>query len=223
MNRTKIEWADFTWNPIVGCGHGCGYCYARALNDRFKWIKDWNTPEFFPERLNDPDLDRKKPAIIFVGSMCDIFAPESKPEWVEEILKVVEKYPQHIFMFLTKNPSGYRTIRKEWPQNCWLGTTVESIKSYDQKVRLATAEILRTMTGNKTFLSIEPIQGAFTFAPLKNDFNLIIVGAMTNFVASPPPPKWIDSIRHPNIFFKENIRVHHPHLPKGDKSQIWNS
>ena len=35
MNKTKIEWADYTWNPVTGCLHGCPYCYARGIANRF--------------------------------------------------------------------------------------------------------------------------------------------------------------------------------------------
>lgn len=35
MNRSKIEWCDYTWNPITGCRHGCSYCYARKMSFRF--------------------------------------------------------------------------------------------------------------------------------------------------------------------------------------------
>lgn len=35
MNKTKIEWADSTWNPVSGCYHDCPYCYARATAKRF--------------------------------------------------------------------------------------------------------------------------------------------------------------------------------------------
>lgn len=35
MNKTDIEWADMTWNPVVGCKHGCEYCYARRIAKRF--------------------------------------------------------------------------------------------------------------------------------------------------------------------------------------------
>lgn len=35
MNRSKIEWCDFTWNPITGCRHNCNYCYARKMTSRF--------------------------------------------------------------------------------------------------------------------------------------------------------------------------------------------
>ena len=36
MEKTKIEWADSTWNPITGCYHGCDYCYARRIAERFR-------------------------------------------------------------------------------------------------------------------------------------------------------------------------------------------
>ena len=29
MNKTKIDWCDYSWNPITGCLHECDYCYAR--------------------------------------------------------------------------------------------------------------------------------------------------------------------------------------------------
>ena len=35
MNKTKIEWCDMTWNPVTGCLHGCEYCYARRIANRF--------------------------------------------------------------------------------------------------------------------------------------------------------------------------------------------
>ena len=35
MNKTDIEWCDMTWNPVVGCKHGCEYCYARRYAKRF--------------------------------------------------------------------------------------------------------------------------------------------------------------------------------------------
>jgi len=46
MKKTKIGWCDSTLNPVVGCTFGCSYCYAKKLNDRFKFIEDWNRPQF---------------------------------------------------------------------------------------------------------------------------------------------------------------------------------
>ena len=35
MNKTKIDWATMSWNPVTGCRHGCPYCYARRMATRF--------------------------------------------------------------------------------------------------------------------------------------------------------------------------------------------
>lgn len=35
MNKTKIDWCDSTWSPVTGCLHGCEYCYARGIANRF--------------------------------------------------------------------------------------------------------------------------------------------------------------------------------------------
>ena len=49
MDKTKIEWADATWNPVTGCFHGCEYCYARRIAERFAPAR---TP-----CLGDPGMD----------------------------------------------------------------------------------------------------------------------------------------------------------------------
>ena len=68
MQKTKIEWCDYTWNPVVGCKHGCSYCYARKISTRFNGNFE---PTFYPKRLNDKMP--KKPSKIFVCSMADLF------------------------------------------------------------------------------------------------------------------------------------------------------
>ena len=35
MDKTKVDWCDSTWNPVTGCIHGCEYCYARGIANRF--------------------------------------------------------------------------------------------------------------------------------------------------------------------------------------------
>lgn len=42
--RTKIDWCDATWNPVTGCLHGCEYCYARRIAQRFA---GFNRADFF--------------------------------------------------------------------------------------------------------------------------------------------------------------------------------
>ena len=35
MQRTAIDWATHSWNPVTGCYTGCAYCYARTIAHRF--------------------------------------------------------------------------------------------------------------------------------------------------------------------------------------------
>lgn len=41
MNKTIIDWCDSTWNPVTGCLHGCEYCYARGIAERFRERKGY--------------------------------------------------------------------------------------------------------------------------------------------------------------------------------------
>ena len=100
MNRTNIDWADYSWNPIVGCDFGCKFCYAEKFCTRYKLVNDFKKPEFHPARLNDPCLV-KKPSIIFVGSIAGIFSDGVKKEWIDQVIETIIKfmnfYPTPIF------------------------------------------------------------------------------------------------------------------------------
>jgi protein gp37 len=133
MNKTKIEWAEMTWNTFVGCNKisvGCTNCYAERMawrlannpkvpaETRAKYqrvVKDgqWTGEvEFFPERLDQP-LKARKPSRIFVGSMGDLFHPNMKDEWIDRIFAVMALCPQHQFMVLTKRPERMREYMTE--------------------------------------------------------------------------------------------------------------
>lgn len=197
MNRTKIEWCDYTWNPLVGCKYNCSYCYARRLNHRFNYIHDWNEPQFFPERLEDPSKI-KKPSRIFVVSMGDLFGPWVSLNWIKDVIKVCKQNPQHTFMFLTKNEMGY--MRFKFPSNCMLGLTIT--KPNQEKIR----DFIYLSRGRR-FLSIEPILGDFSGIRIDSkEIELVIIGAMTGPGAVDPAQEWISSINHHNLFFKDSIK-----------------
>lgn len=141
MNKSKIEWTDYTWNPITGCLNTCPYCYARRIAKRFsgglevregvyaKWLNaPVTTPRadgsehiepypygFLPTlhryRLGEPK-SVKTPQNIFVCSMADLFGDWVPDEWIEEVFAACEAAPQHRYMFLTKYPDRYHELHR---------------------------------------------------------------------------------------------------------------
>jgi protein gp37 len=201
MNKTKIDWPelDYTWNPVIGCKRNCSYCYAKRMNTRFKWIPEWTDPQFFPERLKIP-FKVKKPSTWFIGSISDICY--WKDRWMMEVLDVCEKTPHHRYMFLTKDPIIYEEYLDIFERiNCMIGVTITSPKDLGYHFSI---ECFYNIPHKQKFISIEPILGAFTYMKFCN-IKLIIVGADTSPKPIIPKKEWINSIKHPNIHFKNNI------------------
>lgn len=101
MNKTNIAWTNYTWNPVTGCSpisEGCQNCYAAAINKRFHLPQK---VQFHPDRLDEP-LKRKKPCMIFAGSMTDLFHKDVKDEWIDQIMAIIAICQQRIFQVLTK-------------------------------------------------------------------------------------------------------------------------
>lgn len=69
MNKTKIDWCDSTWNPVTGCFHGCEYCYARGIANRFG--AGWETASG-----NLPELDK----LMYGRRLGKDMKPETKAE-----------------------------------------------------------------------------------------------------------------------------------------------
>jgi protein gp37 len=198
MNRTKIEWTDYTWNPITGCLHNCWYCYAKKMFTRFHRSFE---PTFHPERLNE--LEKlKKPSKIFVCSVADLFAEWTKSEWVLQVLMEMKKYPQHIYQLLTKQPQN---IAKEinFGDNVWIGTTVTK-----QTECVNIEEILQVQSGVR-FVSFEPLLEEINCDLEGLDW--IIVGKLTGSKKIPLQKEWVEKLikqarelKTP-IFIKNNV------------------
>lgn len=207
MNKTKIEWADITWNPVVGCNTGCPYCYAKKMNNRFKWIPKWDNPVFFPHKL---DIKfPKKPSRIFVNSMSDIKFWEHG--WMYSVLDKIKAHPEHVFLFLTKFPEVYKQYK--FPKNCWLGVSAEGVPDSNIWVWAISAARGNMPLGNKIFISIEPLLEEPTHKALAwlGNFDWVIVGGLT------PKPvhkkEWVDKITDRcfecgiPLFLKNNLRL----------------
>ena len=164
MNKTKIPWADYTWNPISGCSpasEGCTNCYAQDIRKRFNGGD--NSIQFHPARVDEP-FKVRKPSRIFVCSMGDLFHPDVSVTHLEEILAVMTNAPQHTFMVLTKRPERFGLLTTDrlrisrtdtWPiKNLWLGVTCENQARADERIPL----LLQTPAAVR-FVSIEPMLG----------------------------------------------------------------
>lgn len=116
-DKSKIEWTDATWNPVIGCSMvsgGCLNCYAqRDASGRLKNHPDyskvihrklWNGKFVFRHNVLDQPLRWQKPRTIFVCSMGDLFHESVPDEWIDDVMAVTAMAPQHRFMVLTKRP-----------------------------------------------------------------------------------------------------------------------
>lgn len=210
MNKTNIEWADYTWNPVTGCKNSCSYCYAKRIHSRFNKTAFENII-FHENRLSQP-LSVKKPSTIFVGSMSDIsFWGQAD---ILSILEVCELCPQHTFMFLSKSPLSYHNAFN-WPSNTMQGLTFDlrNYKYLNEK-RLERDFLMRC---ERPFISFEPLLGKIEPSYGKSVKTLmgskiekVIVGAQTGPNAVVPKTEWIQSIKYcfPEelIIWKDNIR-----------------
>jgi len=194
-DKTRIDWCDSTISPVRGCSRGCEYCYARKMNSRWKWVEDFGVPQFFPKALEQP-YKWKKPRIIFVCSLGELFDPLVPDAWIHRTFAMMEDNPQHRFMVLTK---CYEKIQ-EWfevlPANMWMGFSVTDSRSM---VRSLT---LDSLYNQQQFLSIEPLLGPLwpddkprlclgTYLPAR--LSWIIIGAQTNPTVQ-PEREWVQEI-----------------------------
>ena len=209
MKKTKIDWCDATWNPVTGCLHGCEYCYARKIAERF----GGNMMPFFVERpiLREPVRDGAgkimpypfdflptfhrykldepkrwtKPRTIFVCSMADLFGDWVPDEWIQEVFQACEAAPWHKYLFLTKNPKRFKMLREngiKLPKDCWIGTSVSKDKEEANQYTGRTRYISDNWdTTAKWFVSVEPILERMSRNSLENltAMHWVIVGAET--------------------------------------------
>jgi protein gp37 len=189
QTNADIEWADWSWNPITGCLHGCPYCYARDIAFNIYPAEVGFGATLWPKRLLAP-IDRQPlgegaAKNIFVCSMADLFGRWVPARWIETVLKTVEASPQWNFLFLTKFPK--RMSEFEIPTNAWMGTTV------DLQARVANAEkAFEKVKAPIKWLSIEPMSEPITFFRL-DLFDWVVIGGASESKATdgtPATPDW---------------------------------
>ncbi|MCC7449617.1 MAG: DUF5131 family protein [Anaerolineae bacterium] len=128
---TRIEWTDWTWNPVAGCQHGCSWtmpdgqvanCYAEDIADATPahYPRGFEAHYYHPSWLTEP-LKVTTPSKIFVGSMADVFGHWVPDDQIQAILDTCRQAHWHQFQFLTKNPPRLRKF--DFPPNCWVGVS----------------------------------------------------------------------------------------------------
>lgn len=196
MAQSKIEWTEHTWNPITGCSKispGCKNCYAESFSKRLKAMKVEKYKRGFSVVQHREELLRpyqwKKPKMVFVNSMSDLFHERVDFDFVQDIFTVMNDNENHIFQVLTKR-SGILfdySFRLNWSNNIWMGVSIES---KHEKYRI---DHLRLINAKIKFLSIEPLIGDLGDINLEG-IDWVIVGGESGINARPMKNEWVQNI-----------------------------
>lgn len=197
VKKTKIEWTEISWNPITGCSKvsdGCKNCYAERMAKR---LKAMNNPRYLngfsitihDDLLNEP-FKWKKPQLVFVNSMTDLFHEDIELIHIKKVFEVMNKADNHTFQVLTKRANRLKEIAIDliWSKNIWMGVTVESSK-YKNRI-----DLLREVPAKIRFLSIEPLLDDLGTLDLSN-IDWVIVGGESGPKSRPMNEEWVKNIK----------------------------
>ncbi len=195
--NSAIEWTESTWNPMTGCTKvsiGCKNCYAERLAKRLKAMGQPNyrngfKPTLHPNMLELP-LQWKKPQMVFVNSMSDIFHEDAPEDFIKKIFSVMAKAHWHIFQVLTKRSDRLLELADDlkWESNIWMGVTVES---EENTLRI---DHLRQSPAKVKFLSLEPLLGPLQELNLYG-MNWVIAGGESGPNARIMRKKWVIDVK----------------------------
>ncbi|GBC63376.1 phage Gp37/Gp68 family protein [Desulfonema ishimotonii] len=229
MATSKIEWTESTWNPVTGCtkiSAGCANCYAERMAKRLKMMGQPNYANGFQVTLHEHVLKYplrwKKPKIIFVNSMSDLFHEQVPDSFIFKTFNVMKAAYWHQFQILTKRSSRLIELasKLDWTKNIWIGVSVEneSVKYRIDDLRFIPAHI--------RFLSLEPLLGPLFSLNLTN-IDWVIVGGESGPKARPMKEKWVTEIKKQCIeqnvpfFFKQWGGVNKKRAGRLLEGRIW--
>jgi protein gp37 len=200
--HSEIEWTDATWNPVRGCtkiSPGCAHCYAETFAERFRGVPGHPYEQGFdlklvPEKLAEP-LRWKRPRMIFVNSMSDLFHEDVPDDYVHRVVQVMRTANWHTYQVLTKRSERLRdmlrTSLSEAAQepHVWWGVSVEN-----RRHGLPRVDHLRAAPARTRFLSIEPLLEDLGEINLCG-IHWVIVGGESGAGARPMEKEWVLSLR----------------------------
>jgi protein gp37 len=197
MGKSSIEWTEETWNPTTGCdkvSQGCKFCYAEVMSKRLKAMGQPKYINGFNLTLHENELERpykwKKPRVVFVNSMSDLFHKDVPLSFLQKVFKTMNDNPQHTFQVLTKRADRLADIspQLEWTPNIWMGVSVENQDVVDR------IEFLRGTGAYIKFLSLEPLLGPLPNLDLSK-IDWVIVGGESGRKARPMQKSWVEDLQ----------------------------
>jgi protein gp37 len=195
--NSGIEWTETTWNPVTGCtkiSSGCKNCYAERMALRLQAMGQPNYRNGFTITLHENmlllPLSWRKPRMIFVNSMSDLFHKDVPTEFIEKTFTIMQKASWHTFQVLTKRSNRFAEIADtiQIPKNVWLGVSVEC-EDYLYRI-----DDLREINAQVKFISVEPLIGPLPGLKL-DGINWVIVGGESGPGARPMQETWARDIR----------------------------
>jgi protein gp37 len=197
MAQSSIEWTEMTWNPTTGCDKisaGCKYCYAEVMARRLQAMGIDKYKDGFELRMHEDALyvpyEWKKPKIVFVNSMSDLFHKDVPLSFIQRVFEVMNNTPQHTYQVLTKRAERLYELHHHlnWTHNIWMGVSVE-----DERV-IERIDFLRKTNAKVKFLSFEPLIGPLINLNLDN-IDWAIVGGESGRKARPMQEWWVWDIK----------------------------
>ena len=195
--KTKIEWTEYTWNPVTGCtkvSQGCKHCYAERMAARLKAMGNPRYTNGFRVTIHEDLLELPmrlhKPRLIFVNSMSDLFHEQVPEGFIRRAFRVMASCPQHTFQILTKRDKRLAEIAPKlpWPKNIWIGVSVENQNT------ISRIYSLQKIPAQIRFISCEPLLGPLPNLPLEK-IHWVIVGGESGPKARPMEKEWVENIR----------------------------
>ena len=210
-NKSSIEWTESTWNPLTGCtkiSPGCKFCYAERMSARLKAMGQRNYRNGFNLTLHEHMLDAplrwKRPQVVFVNSMSDLFQDKVPVRFIQKVFATMRAAHWHQFQVLTKRSDRLLKVspKLKWTDNIWMGVSVEN-----EKYQFRIDDLRQTEAAVK-FLSLEPLLGPLPKLNLSG-IDWVIVGGESGPGARPMLKDWVTSIRdqcsaaNVSFFFKQ--------------------
>lgn len=195
--NSAIEWTETTWNPLTGCtkiSPGCKHCYAERMSLRLRAMGQSNYVNGFrltlQEHMLEVPLAWKKPRLVFVNSMSELFHKDVPDAYVFRVFEVMRKAHWHVFQILTKRSQRLLQMspKIDWPENVWMGVSVERS---DYAFRI---DRLRQCAALTRFLSLEPLLGPLPNLDLSG-IDWVIAGGESGPGARPIQDSWVTDIR----------------------------